>query len=459
MALVIPVKSTVSQAEGFLAEVPEHEFLRNRYFRTRESDMFPSENVLFDFDELDLKAGVFIREGYKSVNTTKNYFSTAVVPPRVALEDTVNVSKDKDRLLFERLCYAMGVEPNSDTGRADAYENLKRVKVSRMGQRVNRSVERECVNVLLNNGIYGTQETSDTDPTPVDISISYFDESEGNTQRYIPAHAWGSADATPYRDVCAMVIALKQHGGRPVDLLISAAAWVILEKDAEFLKMVQTYHSEGSTLVGEEAEGAEIVARCVFAGTPLNIITYSGMYEDEDGNQHQYLPDDFVCVLSPDCGRTLCGGCVDIDRESITSNDPTLVRSFVNRRGYIAASQYIDFRYKKLGLLVESRPLPAPKRRWAWITMEAMNESSVSEGTVGAAIEVIFTTEESGVTLPDDRKNVLGGSEITFSVPAVSGKTCDVYMNGSLSVEGASGSTTVTVPKISTYIEFVYKTA
>jgi hypothetical protein len=43
MALVVSVTSTVAQAEGFLAEVPEREFLQNRYFPTKDSDLFPTK--------------------------------------------------------------------------------------------------------------------------------------------------------------------------------------------------------------------------------------------------------------------------------------------------------------------------------------------------------------------------------------------------------------------------------
>lgn len=457
MALVVSVTSTVAQAEGFLAEVPEREFLQNRYFPTKDSDLFPTKNVLFDFDEVDLKAGVFVKKGYVVGNTT-SYIAQSVEPPRVGIEDDVDAN-DEDRIMFEKICYAMGVSPDDETGRADAFENLKRIKVARMGQRVQRSIEKTIVDVLLNLGIHGTEATSDTDSTPIPVEINYYKDSTGNQQRFIPKYPWGNGSATPYRDVFAMCIALAQHGGKPEDLLIHPAAYVLLNKDPEFKTMVETYHSDPSTLIADEVEGAQLVARVAFGGFVLNIITYSGMYIDANGQKQNYLPNDFVCVLSKGCGRTLCGGCVDIDRKALTENDPTLARSFINRRGKIIASQYWDLRAKKLGILVESRPLPAPKRLWGWITMLAENSNEVSGGTQGAAIDVVFESEETGITLPDDMHNVLGGSEITFTVPAVSEKTCSIYLNGQKVKDGASGSETVEVPYIDSVIELVYVAA
>lgn len=455
MAIVVSVTSTISQAEGFLAEVPEHEFLQNRYFPTKNKDMFPTREVLFDFDELDLKKGVFVAKGYKNCNPVK-YYARAEEPPRIALEADVDAN-DTDRLLFEQICYDMGVDV--DYGRADVFENLKRIKVARMGQRVQRSIEKLAVDVLIKMGIHGTMATSDTDPTPIEVDINYYEEEKGNVQRFIPKHLWGTQNATPYRDVCQMCNILHSNGGNPEDLLISPSAYVCLSNDPEFKRMVETYHSESSELIADKEEGARLRARVDFGGFVLNVISYAGKYEDDDGHEQAYLPKDFVSVLQPGCGRTLCGGCVDIDRKALIENDPLAGNSFINRRAKIMGSQYWDLRAKKLGLLVESRPLPAPKRLWTWITMLAGNTNDVSEGTAGPAIDVIFQSEETGITLPDDMHNVLGGSEITFTVPAVSEKTCSIYLNGQKVKDGASGSETVEVPNIDCVIELVYVAA
>jgi hypothetical protein len=91
--------------------------------------------------------------------------------------------------------------------------------------------------------------------------------------------------------------------------------------------------------------------------------------------------------------------------------------------------------------------------------MLAENSNEVSGGTQGAAIDVVFQSEETGITLPDDMHNVLGGSEITFTVPDVSEKTCSIYLNGSKVKDGASGSETVEVPYIDSVIELVYSAA
>jgi hypothetical protein len=453
MADVISVYSTISQADGFLAEVPGSELLQNRYFRNETKDQFVTKEVLFDFDKLDLKAGAFVKKGFINGDTTK-FYSKIVEPPRIGISDKIDPD-DYDRIMFEEILREMGEGASRD----DAFEMLKRIKVGRLGARAKRSIEKTCVQVLTNMGIHGTQATSDTDPTPVEIDINFFEEEKGNPQRYIPQHAWGTQSATPYLDVCKMVTALAEHGGKPKDLLISPQAWVLLSQDADFKTMVQTYHSEKSVLTGEEFDDAVLVARCVFLGYALDVISYNAMYEDDEGHNVQYLPKDFVCVLSENCGRMLTGGCTGLDPSSILSVEPLSVSSFIARKGKLIATQFVDLRNRELKLEMESRPLPAPKACWGWITMLAENSNEIAGGVVGPAINVLFSTEEEGVTLPDDMKNVPGGSSVTFTVPAVSQKTCDVYLDGVLKIQSASGSVSVTVPNVDCEISFVYTAA
>ena len=450
MSEIISVYSTVSQADGFFADVPGDELLQNRYFPTAARDEFVTREVLFDLDQLDLKAGVFVKKGFINGDTTK-YYAKNVEPPRVGLSDTID-PKDHDRILFEQICRDMGLDESRD----EPLEMLKRLKIARMGKRIKRSIEKSIVDVLINNAVHGTEATSDTDPTPIEIDVKYYKEEDGNPQRFIPKYAWGNGSATPYRDVCAMCIALSNHGGKPQDLLLSPEAWVLLEKDEEFKTMVQTYHSEKSILTGGDYDDAVIVARCVFLGYVLNVIVYNAVYENDAGQMVPYLPKDFVCVLSENCGRTLCGGCNGLDPNAITAENPLQMKTFVQRRGKLIGTQFLDFQHEEAIFRVESRPLPAPRRLWGWITMLAENANSVSGGSVGPAINVLFSTEESGVTLPDDMMNVKGGSSITFSVPSVSHKTCDVYLNGVLKQAQASGSLTLTVPNVDAEITFVY---
>ena len=459
---VINVFDTVSQGDGFLVEIPENAFIQNRYFQSSPRTEFFSKKLVLDFDSEDLKAGAWVRKGYVNGETTK-FRATAIEPPRIGVSDTIDPS-DNDRQLFEQLCYEMGSNGNDHV---EALENLKRVKVMRLGQRVSRSIEKVCCQVLLDNCVRGTMATSPTDSTPVEIEIKFYDDSDnkGNPQRYVPAHPWDSAEATPYRDIVKMCIALKQHGGKPREVLMSPEAWICLRNDPILEKYVSWYHSEGSSVGGGEDGDAERVARVVFDGYALDIIVYSGMYENADGEMVSFLPKDFVCVLSPDCCRLFTAGTTALNPQSVTVADPMGTASFIPRRGKFIASQFCDLRNQELSLRVESFPLPAPKKQWQFITMLANNTNEVADGTVGYAVDVDFElkAEEPGVTLPDALVNQVGGSKYSLTIPSATAtsKVVNVYLNETLvaSKKAQGSAVEITLPNEDAVITLEYVTA
>ena len=459
---VISVFDTLSQADGFLVEVPENAWIQNRYFKSSPRTEFFTKKLVLDFDSGDLKAGAWVKKGFVNGNTTK-FRATAVEPPRIGVSDTIDPTDD-DRNLFEQICYEMG---DSGQGHIDALENLKRIKVMRLSERVSRSIEKACIQVLIDNAVRGTMATSPTDPTPIDVEIKFYDDSDGkgNPQRFIPKYAWDNGSATPYKDIVKMCVALKQHGGKPREVLISPEAWICLRNDPILEKYVSWYHSEGSNVGGGEDGDVERVARVVFDGFALDIIVYSGMYEDDEGNMVQFLPRDFVCVLAQDCGRLFTAGCTYLNPQSVTVANPMDAASFIPRRGKFIASQYVDLKEQLLSVQVESKPLPCPRKDWQWITCLANNTNPISEGKVCYSIDVAFELahDEAGVTLPADQFNIEGGSELTFTIPTATAdtKVVDVYLDDTLIEENKAqgASVTIELPNEDCVVELDYHAA
>ena len=459
---VISVYDTMSQADTFLVEIPENSFIQNRYFKNSPRTEFFSKKLVLDFDSEDMKLGAWVRKGYVNGETTR-FRATAVEPPRLGVQDTIDPEND-DRVLLEQIAHEMG---DSGAGHVDALENLKRVKVMRLGNRISRSIEKLCVQVLLDNAVRGTMSTSATDSTPIDVEIKYYDDSDGkgNPQRFLPKIAWDKEGATPYRDICAMAYALKQHGGKAREVLMSPEAWICLRNDPLIEKYISWIHSEGSTMGGEEDGDVERVARVIFDGFAMDVIVYSGIYVDEDGNEVPFLPADFVAVLSPDCGRLFTAGVTALNPQSITAVDPQGTSSFIPRRGKMIASQYVDLANQELALRCESKPLPAPKKDWCWCVGLMNNTNAVSEGVVGYAVDIDFalTAEEPGVKLPDALVNQVGGSKYTLTIPTAtaSTKVVNVYLDGKLlaSKKAQNSTVEITLPNEDALVTLEYVTA
>lgn len=370
MAISLSDTLTYIQTELVKDHVPE--LLQERYFPTDSSlDCFESKKIVLDFDEGDLRDGAFVKKGYVNGDTV-SFISKEVTPPRSAVEDDIDPN-DEDRQLFESLSKQPGAT------HADVWQALLLIKANRLKARVARDVEKLCVNALTNNGIHGTMVTSSTDNTPITIDINYYNETVGNKQLvYVGDNieddhgsslsvSWTGTNPKPYDDVCALVRALANHGGDPVDLIITPQMYSILRADKKFQNRFELWvHQNEGILEPHLQQGAAFRGQCEFDGYLLNIITYSRSYKNSSNVRTPYLPTDFMCVTAPNCGHTLCGGTTHIAREAVTTED--IGASFVSKSGKFILSKVDDFDNNELKIRVESRPLPVPRSEWRWIT-------------------------------------------------------------------------------------------
>lgn len=384
MANTISVYDVTAQPRMLLIEAKRPRLLQERYFPTREPvDLFDARSVLLDFDNGDYACSAFVSKSYVDQPTT-SYWANAVVPPRTACQDTIDTS-DKDRVLFEALC-----RNDLSPSHADALDALLRIKAERCVNRVSRSIERLCSLVLSENGIQFNMDTSPTDSTPVAVNVQYFDSTGGatNPQIVLPGKGadgtgtatknWdgtgsASGSASPYKDVCAMVTKLVQHGGRAEDLLMSPKAWGYLYNDMIANQNIkdQIHYTVMATgdvrdLFSAEIEDAKCVGQASFEGHVLNLIVYNGAYKASNGVMTQYLPDNFVCVLAPGCGRTLCGACSLPNPAAMLNGGAADIKQVV---GKYLVYKYYDFANEMVSVRCASNPLPSPLSAWRWITL------------------------------------------------------------------------------------------
>ena len=371
MSNVISIYEQTAQPRMLLVEDKRPKLLQERYFPTVEpDDLFDAGTVTLDFDEGDFMAGAFVKKGYKNGDTS-TYFANNVVPPRIGLSDEIDTSK-KDRELFESLC-----RNDLSPSHAEAQDALLRIKGARIVNRASRSIEILCAMSFQNNAIQFTCDNSPTDSTQVTIDIEYYDGSHGgsNPQVYTPTVNWGSSGATPYADVCAMVVELMNNGGEAEDLLMSEKMWGYLKHDMfanEGIKDQINYTviangDKTGGLFSKDIKGAQCVGVAQFDGHPLNLITYTGGYkETKTGPFIKYLPDDFACVTAPNCGRTLCAACsLPNPMGLIDSSAPSTVQVV----GKYLVYKHFNFDLEKVEVRLQSFPLPSPRSIWRWITL------------------------------------------------------------------------------------------
>ena len=427
MAQTIDVRSTVAQANGFSVEVKDTSLICNRYFPTTAGDEFAGKEVLFDFDSSDLEKGAFVTSGYKDCNTV-SWIANAVVPPRVANQESVDPN-DQDRMLFERLCRAQG----ADTNRAAAYQDLLNIKAARLAKRTDRAREVLGALVLKEGKISFDQDQNTSGGADTDlISCKFYDSKKGADNHYIVAKAWSDPKAQPYNDVCAMVNEGMKRGRMYEDLLLGAEAWSALSKDQRFAQFAgATFHSEGMIIDFGDVEGAQHVARAVFNGVQLNVIVYSGAYKNAAGELVTFIDPNAAILISQGIGRGLQGGCTLLNPDSIGYG---IENSFVGMTGIHMQSIFKDFNNQKIYIREESRPLPAPRHsvnEWDWIYCDTSLAFADGKARTGEVYKGVSIDEDKALTWATNGTGsdvaCMAGDEVTVTKGTVSGKTVKLY--------------------------------
>ena len=424
MAETINVFSTVAQAEGYQVEVNNSTLLSSRYFPTTDGDNFAGKEVLFDFEDDDLKKGAFLTSGYKDGNTV-NWIANSVIPPRVGSQDVVDPTS-QDRQIFERLCRAQG----ADLNRAQAYQDLLTLKSARLAARTDRAKELLCSLVLKEGKIDFDQDRNESGSETDHIMVKYYDPKKGCDNHYIPSKSWSSEGATPYDDVCRMISEGMKRGKRYSDLVLGANAWSALSNDSKLQRFAgNTFHSDGMMLSFGEVESAQHVATAVFSGVQLRVIVYSGAYKDSNNVLKQYIDPSAAVLISESIGRGLQGGCTLLNPNSLGYG---IDNSFVAMTGVHMQSIFKDFKDQKLYLREESRPLPAPKHSvnsWDWIYCDT--SMSISGGAFGEVAKGITFDEDETITWTASCSSlataVVSGTEVAVSLGMVSSKQIKLY--------------------------------
>lgn len=433
----ISVNSTIAQANGFAVEVADSVLLSNRYFPNSEGDNFAGGEVLLDFDDSDLEKGAFLTTTYKSGETV-SWRGDAVIPPRVAVEDSVD-PKGLDRVVFERLCRAQG----QDLNRKEAYQDLLALKAARNAKRADRAIELLAALVIKEGKIEFDQPHDNSVGAEDDhICIKYYSPSKGCNNHYVPAIAWGSSGATPYKDVCAMITAMAKMGKRPTDLVMGAEAWAHLVADEAFKYFPQAIHTEGANLSTGEIDGAQDCGSGIFNGIKLNLICYSGAYKDGSGELQTYIDKDAVILIAEGCGRCLQGGCTLLNPDSVGYG---IENSFVDLTGRHCQSIYKDFNTQKIYIREESRPLPAPKHsvnELDWVYCDTTQSATTPfVGVVYSGLEFKHINAAGETVTPTTPASctatmVKGGSDATITAAATTDKTYKYYP----SIDGKAGA-------------------
>ena len=299
---------------GVVEELPlEHTFFRNRYFPTNsESDIFGTSRVLADFREGSQKRAPFVLPRIGSIPGTRDGFSTADLEP-------ANISISMPLTLDQLQNRGFGEALMSTKTPAERAQGLLMHDLADLSARISRTEELLAVKTILDNGCVMKHRTDRADVYE-NIGVHFY-AGANNPADFSPSTGWShSADAsTPgnwYDDICAMIQSMTRSGRPATEIVVSQDVGDFLMMDPWVLAMLDNRRAEMGRIAPTELDPFTYqIGSFNFRGRVLPILVNSGSYEDENGNDTPFLPDETVIVISPNCGRGLYGAVTQMEND------------------------------------------------------------------------------------------------------------------------------------------------
>lgn len=277
-------------------------FLRDRYFKTTDTDLFVTEDVLAEYKDeaqrkiapavIPLKGGIPVqREGYKTDRITPPY----IAPERPLSIDELN-KKQFGETLFSRK------KP------AERAASILRKDLLELNEMIDTREEWMAAQTLFENG-YSMKQYADRYGEGIyEEFVIHFYDGEKNPSVYLPAKAWDATGDGFLDDIFAMAMMLKRRGLGAVDLIMGAEVASVILKNEYLLKLLDNRSLQLAHIDPKDTPaGATSLGRVNVMGVWIEFIFYTEEFMDEDGKTKPFVPQGEVCLTAPGMGRTLYG--------------------------------------------------------------------------------------------------------------------------------------------------------
>ncbi len=344
--MAIDIYRTQTMVAAMQLKPPRPTFLRDRYFKTSDKDIFATEDVLVEYKDekqrkmapavIPLKGGIPVqRDGYKTDRITPPY----IAPERPLSVDELNRKQFGETLFSKK-------KPAEREG-AILAEDLKD-----MDELIDAREEWMSAKTLFENG-YTMKQYADKYGEGVyeEFEIRFYDGGQ-NPSVYIPAKPWDSKGDAFLDDVFAMAQQLKRRGLRAADLIMGAEVAAVILKNEFLLKLLDNRSLQLAHIDPKDMpNGATSLGKVNVMGAWIEFIFYTEEIVDEDNESKPLVPHGEVCLTAPDMGKTLYGAVTQLERDEH-------FHTYIAKRVPQVTS---DIHSSTRTLTMKSRPLTMPK--------------------------------------------------------------------------------------------------
>ena len=358
MALNVNVLDTYYMAGLWEGLSPVNTFFRDRYFPTAPEDIYASDKVLVEYRDGDNGRAPFMVQNADPINVKREgYEIHDYAPTRIAQSRNLTADQLKQRGFGEAIL--------SNSTEEERAARLVQEDLDLLERRITRTEELLCADTIINNG-FQVNEMLDANTVGNVATIQYYDPNVGNDGAYTITTPWATNTdwADIVKDVRNMCRSLSRRGLPARDLIIGQAVSDILLSNDDFKDLVNKNSGIiiASPIVQElsKYDGVSLLGVVNFGGHRLNVIVVDEQYQDKVGGVTtwvNYFPSKSVCVTAPDAGHLMYAHVVHMD-------DKGDIETIKGKR---VPDLYVDRRRKIREIVLEARPLAAPKNYSPWI--------------------------------------------------------------------------------------------
>lgn len=329
-------------------------FLRDLMFPTDPlGDVFRSVKVLVDIRNSDgnTYAPYVVRHSGGSTSARTGFYSRDLIPPMLKETRSLTLDDIEARGFGESLFSGLSAEERSIA--------LIQRDIQELKGRLVRSIELQCAQVLLNNGISFTLQ-GDEGATE-SYSVSYF-EGVTNPAAHEITNSWDGPSATILSDIDEMCLDLAARGLNADSMIVGGAVAKALLGDSDIRDLMKSIRMDFGSIKPELLPNG--ASRLGVLRTPmgyqLDLYCYTARYSI-GGASNPFIPDGAVVVTQKGAGRCLFGAVNQVEQDRHVTRDGMFVPKYI-------ANETSDVRSVRL----TSCPLCAPRYASPWVSATAV---------------------------------------------------------------------------------------
>lgn len=361
MALNVNILDTYYMAGLWEGLSPVNTFFRDRYFPTAPTDIFAADKVLVEYRDGDNDMAPFMVEDADPINVKRDGYELHDYAP-------LNVKQSRNLTADQLKQRGFGEAILSGSTEEERAAKLVQEDLALLERRFARTEEFLCAQTMINNG-FTVNEMLDANTVGKQATVKYYDPNIGNDGAYNIGTAWTTSTTWSeiVEDVRNMCRSLSRRGLPAKDLIVGQAVADVLLGNSNFLKLIDKNSGLiiASPIVQEltKYDGVSLLGIVNFGGYNLNVIVVDEQYRGLDSSNppvpewKNYFPAKSIMVTAPGAGHLMYAHIVHMDEDG---NTDTIT-------GKRVPDLFVDRKRKTREIILESRPLAAPKNYSPWV--------------------------------------------------------------------------------------------